>query len=272
MTRAQLLSHIIAKSSFLCVGLDTDLDKLPLHLSRDREGVLSFNKAIIEATKAYAVAYKLNTAFYEAMGAEGWQVLQATLQLIPCDCFVILDAKRGDIGNTSSQYAKAMLQTLDADAVTVAPYMGADSVIPFMGMAGKWVIVLALTSNAGADDFQQLTLADGRRVYEAVIDKIMSWGTPDDTMLVVGATRPAELALVRQRAQDYFFLVPGVGAQGGSLEEVCKAAFTADCGLLINSSRQVIYASSGHDFATAAGLAAATMQAEMAPWVKRMTA
>jgi len=270
MTKADLLSQIKAKKSFLCVGLDTDLEKLPLHLPRTREGVLAFNKAIIEATKPFAVAYKLNTAFYEAMGCEGWHVLQATMQLLPRDCFIILDAKRGDIGNTSAQYAHAMLQELDADAVTVAPYMGHDSVKPFMRQDGKWVIVLALTSNPGADDFQQLALADGRFLYEAVIDKVMEWGQLTDTMLVVGATRPAQLASVRQRALHHFFLVPGVGAQGGSLQEVCEAAFTTECGLLVNSSRQIIYASKGHDYAAAAASAARSLQEEMAEWVARL--
>lgn len=271
MTREQLVAQIKAKRSFLCVGLDTDPNKLPTGLEKNLKGVLAFNKAIIEATAAYAVSYKLNTAFYEAMGTPGWQALAETLEAIPADCFTILDAKRGDIGNTSAQYAEAMLTHLGADAITVAPYMGHDSVQPFLGRAGKWVILLAMTSNAGGNDFQQLKLEDGRYLYEAVVDKAMTWGSAQELMFVVGATRPAELERLRARTNDYFFLVPGVGAQGGSLEEVCQAAFHHEyCGLLVNSSRQIIYASNGADYASAAAQEAKALQEQMAIWVGKM--
>lgn len=262
MTRAQVISQIKLKASFLCVGLDTDVAKLPAGL-KGIEGVLNFNQEIIEATKDFAVSYKINTAFYEAMGIDGWQALSETVRMIPKDCLSILDAKRGDIGNTGDQYAKAFFGELDADAVTVAPYMGHDSIKPFLQFEGKWAIVLALTSNSGSEDFQQLRLADGRQLYQAVVANVASWGTVDNLMFVAGATRGTMLADLRKQIPDHFLLVPGVGAQGGSLTEVCQAALTKDCGLLVNSSRQIIYASSGPDFADKARQAAHELQTAM---------
>jgi orotidine-5'-phosphate decarboxylase len=274
MTRQQLIDTIRSKQTFLCVGLDTDPTKVPKHLLEaypDDIGaaILAFNAAIIDATNTYAVAYKINTAFYEAMGTSGWTLLQETIKQIPGDCLSILDAKRGDIGNTSDQYAKAFFNAMGADAVTVAPYMGADSVQPFLDHNGKWTIALALTSNPGSQDFQQLLLDNGQRLFEVVIERLCSWGNPDQLMLVAGATRGADLAIVRALAPDYFLLVPGVGAQGGSLDDVCEAAMTKDCCLLINSSRQIIYASAGPDFALAAKTEAQRLQQEMVQWLTK---
>jgi orotidine-5'-phosphate decarboxylase len=267
MTKPELVREIFSKQSFLCVGLDTDPNKLPKHLGKGPNAVLAFNQAIIEATAAYAVAYKINTAFYEATG--DWDLLNETIQLIPSNCLSILDAKRGDIGNTSSQYATAFFEWLNADAVTVAPYMGEDSIRPFLDHKGKWTIALALTSNAGSQDFQQLVLENGKHLYEEVITKLCQWGSPDQLMLVAGATHPEQLAQIRKLAPDYFLLVPGVGAQGGSLDDVCHAALTSECGLLVNSSRQIIYASNGTDFADAAGKEAQALQKEMAKWLTK---
>lgn len=263
MNRQQLRAAIAAKKSFLCVGLDTDITKLPEHLLDTEDPVFEFNKAIIDATKDYTVSYKINTAFYEAMGVKGWISLEKTLNYIPKDIFTIADAKRGDIGNTADQYAKTFFHTYPFDSVTVAPYMGHDSVTPFLKYEGKWAIVLGLTSNAGSADFQQQPFKEGK-LYEAVLQTVASWGTPENTMFVIGATRIEYLERVRQLIPDHFLLVPGVGAQGGDLQTVAKVAMNKDCGLLVNVSRGVIYAGTGTDFATAAHDAAKAYQEEMA--------
>lgn len=263
MTRQELLTHILQKASFLCIGLDTDLNRIPSHLHSSEDPVVEFNKQIIEATCDLCVAYKLNTAFYEANGAAGWVSLQRTLELIPDDIFTIADAKRGDIGNTSAQYARAFFQNMNFDAVTVAPYMGADSVKPFLEYPDKWVILLALTSNAGSNDFQLQPLKDGRPLYEAVIRNAQTWATPDQMMFVVGATHPEKLKSIRQIAPDNFFLVPGVGAQGGTLDEVCSGGFNDEVGLLVNSSREIIYAGEGKDFARRARNKALEIKTQM---------
>lgn len=263
MNRQQLRAAIVAKKSFLCVGLDTDITKLPEHLLQTEDPVFEFNKAIIDATKDYTVSYKINTAFYEAMGVQGWISLEKTLNYIPKDIFTIADAKRGDIGNTADQYAKTFFHTYPFDSVTVAPYMGHDSVTPFLKYEGKWAIVLGLTSNAGSADFQQQPFKDGK-LYESVLQTVASWGTPENTMFVIGATRIEYLERVRQLIPDHFLLVPGVGAQGGDLQTVAKVAMNNDCGLLVNVSRGVIYAGAGTDFATAAHDAAKAYQEEMA--------
>ena len=251
MTRAELVAQIKAKKSFLCVGLDTDLDKIPKHLLDCEDPIFEFNKQIIDATKDLCVAYKPNLAFYESLGIKGWQSLQKTLDYIPKDIFTIADAKRGAIGNTSSMYAKAFFENMDFDSVTVAPYMGKDSVQPFFVYDNKWVILLALTSNAGGKDFQ-LIESDGKPLYQQVLETSSEWGTDSNMMYVVGATRADWLGEIRKTIPNHFLLVPGVGAQGGSLEEVSKYGMNKDCGLLVNSSRGIIYASSGTDFADAA--------------------
>jgi orotidine-5'-phosphate decarboxylase len=271
MTRQEIIDHIKEKRSFLCVGLDSDIKKMPQWLVEEADGdtykaMMAFNKAIIDATAPYCVAYKPNTAFYEAFGADGWKALADTIAYIKEKHprhFVIADAKRGDIGNTSAMYARAFFNDLQADAITVAPYMGEDSVKPFLGYEGKWVILLALTSNKGSLDFQLIRDEDGNRLFENVIRKSQTWGTTDDTMYVVGATRGQMFEDIRKVAPDSFLLVPGVGAQGGSLEEVCRYGMTEDCGLLVNSSRAIIYASTGKDFAEAASEAAKTVAEEM---------
>lgn len=264
MTRADLIGQIRNRQSYLCVGLDTDIEKLPAGLARNPDGILAFHRAIIEATAPFCVAYKPNLAFFEAMGMEGWTVFEETLKMIPPTHLVIADAKRGDIGNTSERYAKAFFNRYNCDALTIAPYMGGDSVKPFLGQAGKWAVMLVLTSNPGADDFEQLVLANGKRLYEEVADKAMEWGSPDELMFVVGATRVEPLKALRARCQPYFFLIPGVGAQGGDLLEVSRAALNNDCGILVNASRSILYASSGTDFAQAAALEARAMQQQMA--------
>ncbi|NVK28947.1 MAG: orotidine-5'-phosphate decarboxylase [Flavobacteriia bacterium] len=267
MTRSELINHISEKQSMLCVGLDTDLDRIPKHLLNEEDPIFSFNKAIIDATAEYCVAYKPNTAFYEAYGLSGWRSLEKTVTYIKENYpkhFVIADAKRGDIGNTAKRYAKAFLETMNCDSITVAPYMGADSVQPFSGIPGKWVIVLGLTSNAGAEDVQKLKLESGEFVYTAVMDEVHSWFSDDELMFVVGATRPEELAVLRERYPNTFFLVPGVGAQGGSATDVIKGGMIqGDFGLLINASRGVIYASDGDDFASAAAQSAKKLRDEM---------
>lgn len=271
MTRQEIIDHIKEKRSFLCVGLDSDIKKMPQWLVEEADGdtykaMMAFNKAIIDATAPYCVVYKPNTAFYEAFGADGWKALADTIAYIKEKHprhFVIADAKRGDIGNTSAMYARAFFNDLQADAITVAPYMGEDSVKPFIGYEGKWVILLALTSNKGSLDFQLIRDEDGNRLFENVIRKSQTWGTTDDTMYVVGATRGQMFEDIRKVAPDSFLLVPGVGAQGGSLEEVCRYGMTEDCGLLVNSSRAIIYASTGKDFAEAASEAAKTVAEEM---------
>ncbi|MEN9302145.1 MAG: orotidine-5-phosphate decarboxylase [Bacteroidota bacterium] len=267
MTRSELIAQIKAKQSFLCVGLDPDLNKLPKHLLECEDPIFEFNKAIIDATQHLAVAYKPNTAFYECYGVKGWESLQKTIEYIPKNCFIIADAKRGDIGNTSGYYAKTFFETLPCDAVTVAPYMGSDSVKPFLQYENSWVVLLALTSNEGAKDFQFLATEDGK-LYERVLRQAASWGTPENLMFVVGATRSEEIAKVRALVPDHFFLVPGVGAQGGSLEEVVKFGATNDCGLLVNSSRAILYADSSQNFAKVAQEKALEMQLEMATLIQ----
>jgi orotidine-5'-phosphate decarboxylase len=267
MTRAELIHQIKAKRSFLCVGLDTDLTKIPEHLLDDEDPIYSFNKAIIDATADLCVAYKPNIAFYECYGIKGWQSLQKTWAALPKDCFSIADAKRGDIGNTSGRYAMAFFDEktsgLGFDSITIAPYMGKDSVTPFLDFKDKWAIVLALTSNEGSLDFQNFENKAGLQLFEQVIDKVNTWGTPDNLMYVVGATRGEGFIKIREHAPDHFLLVPGVGAQGGSLEDVCKFGMNKDCGLLVNSTRGIIYASNGRDFAERAREEALILQKEM---------
>ncbi len=263
MTLDNLLNLVRRKRSMLCVGLDTDAGKLPHPLRGTPDGVFLFNKAIIEATADLAVAYKINTAFYEAAGPEGWEDLRRTLALLPEDALLIADAKRGDIGNTAEQYAKTFFETYPFDAVTVAPYMGRDSVKPFLNCAGKWTILLGLTSNPGSADFQQL-IVDGEPLWRRVIRTAAGWGGPDRLMFVAGATHGSALADVRAAAPEHFLLVPGVGAQGGSVEEVCRAAAVGNGGrLLINVSRGVLYAADSDDFADAARRAAQGYQQAM---------
>lgn len=263
MTRQELIAQIRQKKSFLCVGLDTDLDKIPAHLLETEDPIFEFNKAIIDATKDFCVAYKPNLAFYECLGVKGWESLRKTLEYIPKNCFTIADAKRGDIGNTSKYYAKTFFEYLNFDSVTVAPYMGEDSVTPFQEFENKWVILLALTSNKGALDFQFMTDSKGEELYKKVLRKSSKWGTDENLMYVVGATRAEGIGEVRKIVPNHFFLVPGVGAQGGSLQDVANYGWNDDCGLLVNSSRAIIYASNGIDFAEKASAAAKEVQAEM---------
>jgi orotidine-5'-phosphate decarboxylase len=257
MTRKELIQSIRQKESFLCVGLDTDPEKMPKGLT-----MLDFNKAIIDATRDLCVAYKPNIAFYECLGAEGWRVLEETVKYIGEHHFIIADAKRGDIGNTSDYYAKTFFKQMACDSITVAPYMGRDSVEPFLKYEGKWAIVLALTSNAGAEDFELLN-NEGKPIYQRVLEKVSSWGTPENTMFVVGATRPQMFQEIRKVVPDHFLLVPGVGAQGGSLADVCRYGMNQDIGLLVNASRSILYASNGNDFESAARKEAQKMQEEM---------
>lgn len=267
MKRTELVDNIRRKGSFLCVGLDPDPAKMPARLAeRGAEGILEFNKAIIDATAPYAVAYKPNLAFYETLGADGMRVFEATCAYIKeryPDQFIIADAKRGDIGNTARMYAKAFFEHAGVDAVTVAPYMGEDSVTPFLGFEDKWAVVLALTSNKGSQDFQMITDGNGHCVYERVVKRAQHWGSPVNMMFVVGATRGELIANVRALAPRSFFLVPGVGAQGGSLEEVVRYGMIDECGLLVNSSRGIIHASAGDDFAECAAAKAAELAAQM---------
>jgi len=262
MDRSQLKDIIFKKKSVLCVGLDTDTSKIPKHLLSDPDPVFAFNKAIIDATKEYTVAYKINTAFYEAQGIQGWISMEKTLNYIPKDIFTIADAKRGDIGNTSEQYARTFFHTYPFDSVTVAPYMGADSVKPFLQFEGKWSIVLGLTSNAGSADFQ-LQHCGNELLYTRVLRTVASWGTPENTMFVIGATRKEQLQEVRALLPEHFFLVPGVGAQGGDVDTVCKNAMNKDAGILINVSRGIIYAGSENNFAELANAEAKKYQQEM---------
>lgn len=266
MTRQEIIENIKRKGSFLCVGLDTDVKKIPEHLRQDPDGAYKFNCAIVDATAPYCVAYKPNTAFYEAQGARGWETLQRTIDYIRQrypDQFVIADGKRGDIGNTSGLYARAFFEEMGVDALTVAPYMGQDSVEPFLQYPGHWVVLLALTSNPGSRDFQFMADPSGTRLFERVLEYAGKWGTPDNLMFVVGATQGMTFTDVRRVAPDSFLLVPGVGAQGGSLEQVAKWGMTGDCGLIVNSSRGIIYASQGEDFAEAAAAAARRLRDEM---------
>ncbi len=274
MNKQQLFEQIKIKKSFLCVGLDTDIQKIPEFLkAKGNDAVFSFNQAIIDATADYCVAYKPNLAFYESLGLEGWQALEKTVNYIRGkypNQFIIADAKRGDIGNTSSMYARAFFSTMDFDAVTVAPYMGEDSVVPFLSYKNKWVILLALTSNKGAFDFQFTEdVETGAKLFEKVLKTSQQWGSTDNLMYVVGATRADMLLEVRKLVPDHFLLVPGIGAQGGSLQEVAKYGMNDSCGLLVNSSRQIIYASSGKDFAKAAQAETQKVQQEMEAILKK---
>lgn len=263
MNKAELFSQIQKKSSFLCVGLDADIQKIPSHLKTEKDPIFTFCKEIIEQTSDFAVAYKPNIAFFEALGPQGWETLQKVNELIPKDIFTIADAKRGDIGNTSKLYAKAFFEQMDFDSVTVAPYMGIDSVTPFLEFEDKWVILLALTSNAGSMDFQLTKDENGKPLYQTVLEKSQQWGDSDNMMYVVGATRGELIGEVRKVVPEHFFLVPGVGAQGGSLSDVAKYGMNSSCGLLVNSSRGIIYASQNKDFGKAARVEAQKLQEEM---------
>lgn len=267
MNRQQLIEQIKTKKSFLCVGLDTDLKKVPQHILNEEDPIFSFNKAIIDATAPYCVSYKPNLAFYEAFGVKGLISFEKTVKYLKENYphhFIIADAKRGDIGNTSAMYARTFFEEYDIDSLTVAPYMGEDSVTPFLSYEGHWVILLALTSNKGSLDFQMTTDEQGERLFEKVLKKSQQWGTKDNMMYVVGATQGRMFENIRKLAPEHFLLVPGVGAQGGSLEEVCRYGMTSDCGLLVNSSRGIIYASTGSDFAEVAGQKAKELQEQMA--------
>lgn len=272
MTRDQLYANILRKKTFLCVGLDTDIRKVPEHLLKEEDPIFAFNKAIIDATADYCMAYKPNLAFYESAGLKGMQALYKTIDYIRTnypDQFIIADAKRGDIGNTSTMYADSFFNELKADAVTVAPYMGQDSVTPFLGHEGHWVILLALTSNKGAADFQYMEDRDGTPLYRKVLGRSLEWGgNPNNMMYVVGATRADMLTDIRHTVPDSFLLVPGIGAQGGSLAEVCRYGMNSKCGLIVNSSRAIIYADSTREFANVARLKAQEVQQEMATYLK----
>ena len=267
MHRNTLIKQIKQKQSYLCVGLDTDLTKIPKHLQPNKNAVVEFNKAIIDATKDYCVSYKINTAFYEANGSKGWEDMEETVNYIPSTHFKIADAKRGDIGNTSSQYAKAFFETLKFDAITVAPYMGEDSIRPFLEYENKWTIVLGLTSNKGAKDFEMKKIINSENeecyLYEKVLETVSKWGNKENLMFVVGATQATELTNIRKYVPDNFLLVPGVGFQGGSLSETSKYGITSDCGLLVNASRAIIYAGGGGNFAAEAREIASQYQTEM---------
>lgn len=267
MTREQLFEQIIKKQSFLCVGLDTDIRKIPQHLLQEEDPIFSFNKAIIDATAAYCVAYKPNLAFYESMGVRGWISFEKTIQYLNenyPEQMIIADAKRGDIGNTSAMYARTFFEEINVDAVTVAPYMGEDSVTPFLGYEGKWVILLALTSNKGSHDFQLNEDANGEKLFEKVLHKSQEWADANQMMYVVGATQGKAFEDIRRIAPDHFLLVPGVGAQGGSLEEVCKYGMNKNCGLIVNSSRAIIYADTTEQYAEVAAQKAKEVQEQMA--------
>lgn len=262
MTSHEISHQIHQKRSFLCVGLDTDIEKIPGFLKKENDPVYYFNKKIIDATHPFCVAYKINTAFYEAMGSKGWDTMKKTFEYIPTNIFKIADAKRGDIGNTAKQYAKAFFQELGADAVTLSPYMGEDSIKPFLEYPGKWVILLVLTSNSGSKDFQMLKTGN-EYLFEKVIKTSSQWGTSENMMYVVGATKPEQLAIIRKIIPHHFLLVPGVGEQGGDLEKVVRAGKNSQCGLLVNVSRGIIYAGSGADFAEKAAEKAKTYKQEM---------
>lgn len=270
MNKQQIIDNIARKGSFLCVGLDTDLKKMPQHIiansATTAEAIFTFNKAIIDATAPYCVAYKPNLAFYECFGIEGWQAFEQTVQYIKAnypDQFIIADAKRGDIGNTSAMYARTFFEGTQVDALTIAPYMGEDSVTPFLTYPGKWAVLLALTSNKGSHDFQLTADTEGERLFERVLRVSQQWGTDEQMMYVVGATQGKLFEDIRRIAPRHFLLVPGVGAQGGSLEEVCRYGMTPRCELLVNSSRGIIYADSTEDFAKVAGEKARELQEQM---------
>jgi len=266
MTRQQLIQQIRLKKSYLCVGLDTDFDKIPKHLQSHPDGIFEFNKQIIDATKDLCVAYKINTAFYEVLGAKGWDIMERTVNYIPKEHFTIADAKRGDIGNTSTQYAKAFFETLNFDSITVAPYMGEDSVRPFLEFDNKWAIVLGLTSNTGSMDFEQKKIGDNF-LYEEVLKTVSTWGNENNLMFVIGATKASGLEDIRKIIPNHFLLVPGVGFQGGSLQDVSKYGLNKDGGLLVNASRAIIYASEKEDFASEARAIALQYQTEMATYL-----
>ena len=287
MTRQQLVAQIFQKKTYLCVGLDTDIAKIPKHLQDHSDAIFEFNKQIIDATKDYCVSYKINTAFYEALGVKGWEAMERTAQYIPDTHFKIADAKRGDIGNTSTQYAKAFFETMNFDAITVAPYMGADSIQPFLEYKDKWTILLGLTSNKGSADFElqrvlqpttvgieaaelALDVASHKTeyLYERVLRQASEWGTPDNLMFVIGATQADEFTNIRTITPNHFYLVPGIGAQGGSLRDISEKAMINDCGLLVNASRAIIYASEKEDFAQEAGTIAQQYQVEMQQYLK----
>lgn len=267
MNKQQLFENIKRKQSFLCVGLDTDIKKIPEHLLKEEDPVFAFNKAIIDATAPYCIAYKPNLAFYESMGVKGWIAFEKTVEYIKKnypDQFIIADAKRGDIGNTSAMYARSFFEELDIDAVTVAPYMGEDSVTPFLTYEGKWVILLALNSNKGSHDFQLTEDKEGERLFEKVLRKSQEWANDQNMMYVVGATQSKMFEDIRKIVPNHFLLVPGIGAQGGSLEEVCRYGMTPECGLIVNSSRAIIYADKSETFAETAGKEAQKVQQQMA--------
>ena len=266
MNRQELINQIRSKKSFLCTGLDTDIQKLPVVFEKEAKNILPFNQAIIDATQEFSVSYKINTAFYEQYGAQGWEIMQHTLDAIPQQCFSIADAKRGDIGNTSSMYARAFFDTMNFDAVTVAPYMGEDSLRPFLEFENKWIICLALTSNSGHQDFQNLEL-ENEKLYERVLKTVSKYGNINNLMFVVGATRAEQLKHIRSIVPEHFLLVPGVGAQGGNLDEVAKYGSNEDCGLLVTSSRGIIYASDGEDYATKAQEEAGKLQVQMSQYL-----
>lgn len=271
MNRQQLVDVIKQRKTFLCVGLDTDIKKIPSHLLSSEDPIFDFNKAIIDATAPFCMAYKPNLAFYESLGVKGWVAFEKTIKYLKANYpehFIIADAKRGDIGNTSAMYARSFFEELDIDSLTVAPYMGEDSVSPFLAYEGKWVILLALTSNKGSHDFQLTEDANGEKLFEKVLRTSQKWAGADKMMYVVGATQGQAFEGIRRIAPDNFLLVPGIGAQGGSLEEVCKYGMTKDCGLIVNSSRAIIYASNGADFAEAAAAAAKAVQQQMAKEVE----
>ena len=273
MERKQLIEQIFTKKSFLCVGLDTDLNKVPKFLLNEEDPIFSFNKAIIDATAPYSIAYKPNLAFYECYGLKGMEAFEKTITYLKENYpqhFIIADAKRGDIGNTSKMYAQTFFKEYNVDALTIAPYMGEDSVEPFLEYEGKWVILLALTSNKGSHDFQLFEDKEGMRLFERVLTKSQEWGTIENLMFVVGATQGSLFADIRKLAPNSFLLVPGVGAQGGSLQEVCKYGMNKDCGLLVNSSRGIIYASADENFAEIAGEKAKELQQEMAIELDRL--
>ena len=271
MNRQQLVDVIKQRKTFLCVGLDTDIKKIPSHLLSSEDPIFDFNKAIIDATAPFCMAYKPNLAFYESLGVKGWVAFEKTIKYLKANYpthFIIADAKRGDIGNTSAMYARSFFEELDIDSLTVAPYMGEDSVSPFLAYEGKWVILLALTSNKGSHDFQLTEDASGEKLFEKVLRTSQKWAGADQMMYVVGATQGQAFEGIRKIVPDSFLLVPGIGAQGGSLEEVCKYGMTKDCGLIVNSSRAIIYASNGVDFAEAAAAAAKAVQQQMAKEVE----
>ena len=273
MDRKNLIKAITRKKSMLCIGLDTDIKRIPAFIRQNFENpVLEFNKRIIQACKEYAVAFKINTAFYEAQGTDGWRNLIETIDMIPDDIFIIADAKRADIGNTSKLYARAFFEIMNVDAVTVAPYMGYDSLTPFLQYQDKWIIVLALTSNAGSKDFQYLKCRDGKFLFEHILEQASGWGNPGNMMFVAGATHPDEMTTIRRIVPEHFLLVPGVGAQGGDMEQVLQNALTKDYGLLFNSSRGIIYASDKDDFDMAAKAKAKQLRDIMSKYIKNTTA